>query len=192
MAVQDAGTGTERAPTPVGVLVGFLGSGKTTTLNRLLRGTHGKRIAVVVNEFGEVDVDNELVTREIRADAELISLVNACICCKLRGDLLSAVEDLSTRFDLDYILVESTCLGEAAPIAQTFFAPTLAGKVRLDAVRVTQLVFTGRGVDQERLIEALDACQMVPASTGASSIASPATTDTLSLPAREELVLAAG
>jgi G3E family GTPase len=116
------------------VLVGFLGSGKTTTLNRLLRGVHGKKIAVVVNEFGAVDVDSGLVAREVRADAELISLSNACICCKLRGDLLRAVVDLTERFELDYILVESTGLGEAAPIAQTFFAPNLEGKVRLDAV----------------------------------------------------------
>jgi G3E family GTPase len=128
------GPAGDREPTPVGVLVGFLGSGKTTTLNRLLRGVHGKKIAVVVNEFGAVDVDSELVTREVRADAELISLSNACICCKLRGDLLRAVVDLTERFDLDYILVESTGLGEAAPIAQTFFAPALEGRVRLDAV----------------------------------------------------------
>ena len=129
-----AGAAAGRAPTPVGVLVGFLGSGKTTTLNHLLRGVHGKKIAVVVNEFGAVDVDSGLVAREVRADAELISLSNACICCKLRGDLLRAVVDLTERFDLDYILVESTGLGEAAPIAQTFFAPNLEGKVRLDAV----------------------------------------------------------
>jgi G3E family GTPase len=119
---------------PVGVLVGFLGSGKTTTLNHLLKGVHGKKIAVVVNEFGAVDVDSALVAREVTADAELISLSNACICCKLRGDLLRAVHDLTERFDLDYILVESTGLGEAAPIAQTFFAPDLQGRVRLDAV----------------------------------------------------------
>ena len=118
----------------MGVLVGFLGSGKTTTLNHLLKGVHGKKIAVVVNEFGAVDVDSTLVAREVTADAELISLSNACICCKLRGDLLRAVHDLTERFDLDYILVESTGLGEAAPIAQTFFAPDLQGRVRLDAV----------------------------------------------------------
>ena len=118
----------------MGVLVGFLGSGKTTTLNHLLKGVHGKKIAVVVNEFGAVDVDSALVAREVTADAELISLSNACICCKLRGDLLRAVHDLTERFDLDYILVESTGLGEAAPIAQTLFAPDLQGRVRLDAV----------------------------------------------------------
>lgn len=125
---------TETEPTPVGVFVGFLGSGKTTTLNRLLRGVHGKKIAVIVNEFGAVDVDSRLVAREVHADAELISLPNACICCKLRGDLLKTVKLLTDRFDLDYILVESTGLGEAAPIAQTFFAEGLGGKVRLDAV----------------------------------------------------------
>ncbi len=119
---------------PVSVLVGFLGAGKTTTLNRLPRGVHGKKIAVVVNEFGEIDVDSQVVTRETRADAELVSLANECICCKLRGDLLGAVEDLTQRHDLDYILVESTGLGEAAPIAQTFYAPSLEGKVKLDAV----------------------------------------------------------
>lgn len=119
---------------PVGVLVGYLGSGKSTTLNYLLRGVHGKKIAVIVNEFGEIDLDSQVVAREVRAGAELISLANQCICCKLRGDLLDTVKDLTERNDLDYILVESTGLGEAAPIAQTFFAGGLDQQVRLDAM----------------------------------------------------------
>ena len=104
---------------PVTVLTGFLGSGKTTLLNRILTENHGKKIAVIENEFGEVGVDNELV---IGADEEIFEMNNGCICCTVRGDLIRILGNLMRRKDkLDYILIETTGLADPAPVAQTFF-----------------------------------------------------------------------
>lgn len=104
---------------PVTVLTGFLGSGKTTLLNRILTEQHGKKIAVIENEFGEVGVDNELV---IGADEEIFEMNNGCICCTVRGDLIRILGNLSRRKDkLDYILIETTGLADPGPVAQTFF-----------------------------------------------------------------------
>lgn len=115
---------------PVGVLVGFLGSGKTTLLNHLLSQNHGQRIAVVVNDFGAVNVDASLVRHTTE---RLITMQNGCICCTLREDLLQFLQELS-GLDLDYILIESTGIGEPLPIAQTFYMADLPEKVRLDAI----------------------------------------------------------
>ncbi|MCU0443839.1 MAG: GTP-binding protein [Microscillaceae bacterium] len=105
--------------TPVTVLTGFLGSGKTTLLNRILTEQHGKKIAVIENEFGEIGVDNELV---IGADEEIFEMNNGCICCTVRGDLIRILGNLMKRKDkLDYILIETTGLADPAPVAQTFF-----------------------------------------------------------------------
>lgn len=104
---------------PVTVLTGFLGAGKTTLLNRILTENHGKKIAVIENEFGEVGVDNELV---IGADEEIFEMNNGCICCTVRGDLIRILNNLMKRKDkLDYILIETTGLADPAPVAQTFF-----------------------------------------------------------------------
>lgn len=104
---------------PVTVLTGFLGSGKTTLLNRILTEQHGKKIAVIENEFGEIGVDNELV---IGADEEIFEMNNGCICCTVRGDLIRILGNLMKRKDkLDYILIETTGLADPAPVAQTFF-----------------------------------------------------------------------
>ena len=104
---------------PVTILTGFLGSGKTTLLNRILNENHGKKIAVIENEFGEVGVDNELV---INADEEIFEMNNGCICCTVRGDLIRILTQLSKRKDkLDMILIETTGLANPAPVAQTFF-----------------------------------------------------------------------
>ena len=104
---------------PVTVLTGFLGSGKTTLLNRILSEQHGKRIAVIENEFGEVGVDHQLV---IGAEEEIFETNNGCICCTVRGDLLRILGQLLKRRDkFDYIIVETTGMADPGPVAQTFF-----------------------------------------------------------------------
>src|SRR5919201_105830 len=104
---------------PVTVLTGFLGSGKTTLLNRILTEQHGKRIAVIENEFGEVGVDQALV---IGADEEIFEMNNGCICCTVRGDLIRILGNLMKRKDrFDYIMIETTGLADPGPVAQTFF-----------------------------------------------------------------------
>jgi len=120
-------------PIPVTVLTGFLGSGKTTLLNRILTGQHGKRIAVIENEFGEVGVDNQLV---IQSEEELFEMNNGCICCSVRGDLIRVLGRLLKRKDrLDAILIETTGLANPAPVAQTFFTDDeVRSNFRLDAI----------------------------------------------------------
>ncbi|MBL8211842.1 MAG: GTP-binding protein [Bryobacterales bacterium] len=104
---------------PVTVLTGFLGSGKTTLLNRILTENHGKRIAVIENEFGEVGVDNELI---VNAEEEIFEMNNGCICCTVRGDLIRILGNLMKRRDrFDHIMIETTGLADPAPVAQTFF-----------------------------------------------------------------------
>jgi len=104
---------------PVTVLTGFLGSGKTTLLNRILSEQHGKRIAVIENEYGEIGIDNELV---VNADEEIFEMNNGCICCTVRGDLIRILGNLMKRKDkFDYIMIETTGLADPAPVAQTFF-----------------------------------------------------------------------
>ena len=104
---------------PVTVLTGYLGAGKTTLLNRILTEDHGKKFAVIVNEFGEIGIDNELV---VDADEEVFEMNNGCICCTVRGDLIRIIEGLMRRKGkFDAILVETTGLADPAPVAQTFF-----------------------------------------------------------------------
>ena len=104
---------------PVTILTGFLGSGKTTLLNRILTEEHGRRIAVIENEFGEVGIDQGLV---INADEEVFEMSNGCICCTVRGDLIRVLGNLMKRRDkFDYVLVETTGLADPGPVAQTFF-----------------------------------------------------------------------
>jgi G3E family GTPase len=119
--------------TPVTVLTGYLGSGKTTLLNRILSESHGKRYAVVVNEFGEVGIDNDLI---VSADEEIFEMNNGCICCTVRGDLIRILGGLMRRKgDIDGILVETTGLADPAPVAQTFFMDEdVRRKTRLDAI----------------------------------------------------------
>lgn len=118
---------------PVTVLTGYLGAGKTTLLNRILSENHGKRYAVVVNEFGEIGIDNDLI---VESDEEIYEMNNGCICCTVRGDLIRVVEGLMKRpGGFDGILVETTGLANPAPVAQTFFMDDdVRAKSRLDAV----------------------------------------------------------
>jgi G3E family GTPase len=125
----------EAAPAkiPVTVLTGYLGAGKTTLLNRILSEPHGKKYAVIVNEFGEIGIDNELV---VNADEEVFEMNNGCICCTVRGDLVRIIDGLMRRKGkFDAIIVETTGLADPAPVAQTFFMDEqLGAKTKLDAV----------------------------------------------------------
>ena len=118
---------------PVTVLTGFLGAGKTTLLNRVLTENHGKKFAVIVNEFGEIGIDNDLV---VGADEEVFEMNNGCICCTVRGDLVRILDGLMRRKGkFDAIIVETTGLADPAPVAQTFFIDENVGRrTKLDAV----------------------------------------------------------
>ena len=118
---------------PVTVLTGFLGAGKTTLLNHILTEQHGKRIAVIENEFGEVGIDDALV---LDAEEEIFEMNNGCICCTVRGDLIRLLGNLMKRRDrFDQILIETTGLADPAPVAQTFFVdPEISAQLRLDAI----------------------------------------------------------
>ena len=119
--------------TPVTVLTGYLGAGKTTLLNRILTEDHGKRYAVIVNEFGEVGIDNELI---VGADEEVFEMNNGCVCCTVRGDLIRVLSGLMKRKGkFDAIIVETTGLADPGPVAQTFFVDDdVSAKARLDSV----------------------------------------------------------
>ncbi len=118
---------------PVTVLTGFLGAGKTTLLNHVLTANHGKRVAVIENEFGEVGVDQDLV---INAEEEIFEMNNGCICCTVRGDLIRILGNLMKRRDrFDYILIETTGMADPGPVAQTFFVDDeMQAKLRLDGI----------------------------------------------------------
>lgn len=138
---------------PVTILTGFLGSGKTTLLNHILNGDHGKKYAVIENEFGEVGVDDELVTKrqKFSSEEEVIEMMNGCICCTVRADLIEVLKKIikmSRKFD--GILIETTGLADPAPVAQTFFVDEyVSEKLRLDGIITV--------VDAKHIIQHLDA-----------------------------------
>ncbi|CAK9052101.1 unnamed protein product [Durusdinium trenchii] len=130
----------ENAKVPVTVITGFLGSGKTTLLNRILREQHGKRIAVIENEFGEVGIDSMLVEQAERTTETIVEMNNGCICCTLRGDFIEGMQkvlkDVRARGShLDSVFIETTGLADPSPIASTFFLdPFMQENYRLDSI----------------------------------------------------------
>jgi G3E family GTPase len=123
---------TQQEKIPVTIVTGFLGSGKTTLVNHILKEQHGRKIAVIVNEFGEIGIDGQLTIAD--DDEQIVEFNNGCLCCTVRGDLVRTLEDLTQRADLDAVLIETTGLADPAPVASTFIvADEIKAKFSLDA-----------------------------------------------------------
>ena len=121
-----------REPVPVTLLTGFIGSGKTTLLNRILNGQHGLRVGVLVNDFGAINIDAELVDG---VEENTISLTNGCVCCEIRDDLVNSLEQLLTREEaVDYVILEASGIADSEGIVMTFLNPRYEGLLRLDSI----------------------------------------------------------
>ena len=117
---------------PMTILTGFLGAGKTTLLNRILTGEHGLKVAVLVNDFGALNIDTELV---VGVKSDVISLANGCVCCQVRDDLVEAVQSiLATDQGVDYIILEASGVADPSSLFSTFHQPDLRDEIRLDSV----------------------------------------------------------
>lgn len=134
-----------RPPVPLTILTGFLGAGKTTMLNRILNGDHGLRVAVLVNDFGTINIDAELV---VGVENDVMSLANGCVCCSIRDDLRETVLETINRPEApEYILLEASGVADPGGISMTFVEPALRDRVRLDSVTCvvdTEQVFAHR------------------------------------------------
>ncbi|MCW5603162.1 MAG: GTP-binding protein [Burkholderiales bacterium] len=125
---------TTQSATPVSLITGFLGAGKTTLLKHLLEADHGVRLGVIVNDFGAINIDAELI-REVQGEAQMVRLTNGCICCSVRGDLLETVVQLAAQTDApDQIIIEASGISDPSQLTQTFTLPELAHIARLDSV----------------------------------------------------------
>lgn len=124
---------TRTPAVPVTIITGYLGSGKTTLLNRILSSEHGIKVAIIVNEFGQVGIDGQLV---IKADEEIVEMNNGCICCTVRGDLIRIIGNLMQKRDrFDHLIIETTGLADPAPVIQSFFVDeVMRSQTILDAV----------------------------------------------------------
>lgn len=121
-------------PIPITILTGFLGAGKTTILNQILAQNKDKKFGLVINEFGQINVDSEILTQEVSKD-EIFEISQGCICCVVRGDLIKAVESLLLKYsNIQYIFIETSGLADPIPVAQTFEIENLDGKVYLDSI----------------------------------------------------------
>ena len=121
-----------KPPVPVTILTGFLGAGKTTLLNHLLTQNHGYKCAIIINEFGSISIDNQLL---VGVDEEVIELNNGCLCCRVRGDLVKSLNQLFNKQKrFDYVLIETTGLADPSPIAHTFSLPDMKRQLRLDGI----------------------------------------------------------
>jgi molybdopterin-guanine dinucleotide biosynthesis protein len=124
--------------TPVTIVTGFLGSGKTTLINYILTENHGKRIAIIENEFGAIDIDSSLISSnaKLTAKEDVISMDNGCVCCTVRGDLVNAFKSLSARAEkYDAVMIETTGMADPAPVAFTFNTqPEVGARFKIDAI----------------------------------------------------------
>lgn len=127
---------TEAEKTPVTIVTGFLGSGKTTLVNHILKGKHGMRIAVVENEFGAVSIDDALVSENLKSAESIVTMDNGCVCCTVRGDLIRALTELAERVPkFDAVLIETTGLADPAPVAFTFYInPDINNAFKIDSI----------------------------------------------------------
>merc|ERR1711990_255719 len=146
----DINNGSE-TKVPVTILTGYLGSGKTTFVNYLLKENHGHKFAIIENEFGEVGIDDGLI---LQSSEEIIEMMNGCICCTVRQDLIETIKKLVTerKGKFDHIIIETTGLADPAPVAQTFFVDDdCRALCRLDSiVTFIDAKFTGQHLDEEK------------------------------------------